>query len=108
MSEEIALALADLKATQELWQSLKSITKENERLAAELNAARVEIAARLRELGGDSEEGEQPMRAIERSVIQATRAYRTAVTTLDGISAAEQALWAALDAYDAAENARIE
>jgi hypothetical protein len=43
-----------------------------------------------------------------RAVQQAARAYRTAVTTLNGISAAESALWAALEVHEAAEKARTE
>ena len=39
-------------------------------------------------------------------VVDAVRAYRAAVTTLNGISAAEARLWAALDYYEAAEKAR--
>jgi hypothetical protein len=45
MSEEIAQALADLAAAQQLWQELKAITAEHARLRAELEVARVVVAA---------------------------------------------------------------
>lgn len=46
--------------------------------------------------------------ARAQAVAEAAQDYRTAVTSLDGISAAEERLWAALTVYEAAEKARME
>jgi hypothetical protein len=86
MSEEIALAIADLETAKELWSALAAVTQENQNLRALLGV--------LRQRNAHAER-----------VVQAARAYRQAVTELNGISTAEQALLAALAAYDDAVTA---
>lgn len=69
---------------------------EHARMSAELDVARVGLAA------------EQELRARSEMIVLAARRLRTAVETLNGISQAETVLWAALDADDAATKVRDE
>lgn len=128
MSEEIALAIGDIA---ELRRALRVAMDENERRIAverRLLTERDQALAKVEglSLAADqySESRDQWMlkaKAAETQVnawmaigargsgvVDAVRAYQQAVTNLDGISAAEQALWNALALYDQATKARAE
>lgn len=83
MSEEIALAAADLATAQRLHARVRELEQINDRLESLFLVYH---------------------QALEhaQALAQAVQAYRTAIDTLNGISAAESALWAALEHYEQA------
>jgi predicted RNase H-like nuclease (RuvC/YqgF family) len=128
MSEEIAQALADLAAAQQLWQELQSVTAENARLRAELEAARAQIQALIddRPTADDMEQAarfhqedaiaqRQQKRALRaeleaaRAVVEAVRQWMAQDTSLLPIEKTDWitvgAIIDAVRAYDAATNA---
>ena len=128
MSEEIALAIGDIATVEQLRARVLEWEDAYDRLhgAFDLHMDVLECKQALSDYAGvfyDVVLGEQAAR-VERAelqvkawmiigargqgVVEAARAYRAAVTTLNGISAAETALWAALGFYEVAEKARTE
>lgn len=135
MSEEIALAVADLALTAQLRARVLEWKDAYERLAGafdlhldilECNHALADLAGVVYDvtLGAQADRADQLEQALAvamrendgwralagtlqqrnahaERVVQAVRAYRQAVTELNGISAAEQALLSALAAYEA-------